>query len=167
MERREGNHELDESRNASVARVQIEQLNSTRGEGEKERQKRVLTRLHELKSDAIVLLERLVEARLREVLEGMIGGFFGAGGTIILHSPGVPLLAPSSFFLVDVAADVTHNLPPTGCPTSLPSPLLFAFTNVVRRRRDDDSLLLLRLKISLLTRFLPIIVVHWRVVDSQ
>lgn len=97
----------------------------------------------------------------------MIGGLFGAGGTIILHSPGVLLLAPSSF-LADVAAAVTHSLPPAGRLTSLPSSLLLALNTYVVVRRDDDSLLRLRLIISLLIRLLLITVVHCCVtVDSQ
>lgn len=101
-----------------------------------------LTRLHELKRDAIVLFERLVETRLRKVLEGMVGGLFGAGGTIILHSPGVLLLASSSFFFTDVAATaVTHNLSSAYRRlTSLSFSLLPALTIIIR---DDVSLLLI------------------------
>lgn len=100
-----------------------------------------LTRLHELKRDAIVLFERLVETRLRKVLEDMIGGLFGAGGTIILHSPGVLLVTPSSFFPTNVTAAVTHSLPSVGRRLiSLSFFLLSSLTSIVR---GDVSLLLL------------------------
>lgn len=108
-----------------------------------------LTCLNELERDAIVLLERLVETRLRKVFEGMVGGFFGAGGTIILHSPGVLLLFTSSFLLTGVTAAVavTHNLPSAGgCLASL-SLFLLTLANVVR---NDNSLLLKRLRLLLL-----------------
>jgi len=94
-----------------------------------------LTRLDELERDGIVLLERLVETRLREVLEGMVGGFLGAGSTIILHSPDVLLLVSSSFL-----AGVTHDLPSTGRRLISLSLFLLALADVVR---NDDSLLLM------------------------
>lgn len=116
-----------------------------------------------------MLLERLVETRLREVLEGMVGGFFGAGGTIILHSPGLLLLVTSSLFFIGVAAAVvvTRDLPLAGRLTSL-SIFLLALADVVRH---DDSLmrLLLLLLITLLITLLIYLVVdaHRCVVDSQ
>lgn len=132
-----------------------------------------LTRLNELERDAIVLLERLVETRLREVFEGMVGGFFGAGGTIILHSPGVLLLTSSSFLFTGVAAvAVTHDLPPAARRLTRLALFLLALANVVR---DDDSLLLIRLRLLLLLIMLLIMLlicllvigVHRCVVDSQ
>lgn len=120
-----------------------------------------LTRLDELERDSIVLLERLVETRLREVLEGMVGGFFGAGGTIILHSPGLLLLVTSSFFLTGVYAvtAVTHDLPPASRRLTNLSLFLLALADVVC---DDDSLLLITLLIYLL-----VIDARCCVVDSQ
>lgn len=128
-----------------------------------------LTRLDELKRDAIVLLKRLVETLLREVFEGMVGGFFGAGCTIILHSPGVLLLASSSFFFTGVAAvAVTHDLPPAARRLTRLALFLLALANVVR---DDDSLLLMQLRLLLLLIMLLIYLLvidgHRCVVDSQ
>lgn len=126
-----------------------------------------LTRLDELERDAIVLLERLVETRLREVLEGMVGGFFGAGGTIILHSLGLLLLVTSSFFLTGVTAvaAVTHDLPPAARRLTSLSLFLLALADVVR---NDDSLLLMRLLLLLITLiYLLVIYAHRCVVDSQ
>ena len=132
-----------------------------------------LTRLDELERNAIMLLQRLIETRLREVFKGMVGGFFGAGGTITLHSPGMLFLVSSSFFLagVTVAVAVMHDLPPVSCCLTSLSLFLLAFANVVR---DDDSLLLMRLRLLLLLLLLIILLIYLLVitiyrciVDSQ
>lgn len=128
-----------------------------------------LTRLNELERDAIVLLERLVETRLRKILQGMVGGFLGAGGAIILHSPGVLLLVSSSFLPAGVAAAavaVTHDLPLTGGRLTSLSLFLLALADVVR---NDDSLKRLRLLrlMMLLIICLLVIGVYRCVVDSQ
>lgn len=73
-----------------------------------------LTGLHQLKGGRIVLLERLIEPRLGEILE-RIAGILGGGSAAVLHSPCRDVL---------LAADTLARPPPARRTPALPSPLL-------------------------------------------
>ena len=78
-----------------------------------------------------MLFERLIEPRLREVLE-RIDGILAGGGTTVLHSPGVLLRASTLLRLLVATRNlVTVRPSSTRTPSSFPSPLLFPLVAAV------------------------------------